>query len=102
MHRESEEPLRALREKVAAEREILEGLRQRFNEPSMKESVDSVLLDLNDVENVFITTLDTSFAETEVIRNAGIPLQMAISKRKKLQQYFAQYGANAILFSADA
>jgi hypothetical protein len=90
MRRESEEPVRQLRAKVAEERAMLENLARKFNQPSVKESVEQALLDLGDVETLFLSTLDqgsrTAHEEAALIRNAEAPLQVAISKRRRLQK----------------
>jgi hypothetical protein len=69
---------------------MLESLARKFNQPSMKESVERVLRDLGDVEALFRSMLDqgsrTAHEEAALIRNAEAPLQVAISERRQLQK----------------
>jgi hypothetical protein len=106
MQSESKEPFQAFRAKVAEEREILEELRRKPNQPSMKDSVEMALSDLDDAENVFLSTINAGFRtvaeEAAVIRNARMSLYITeVPKRKQLQKTFADYGANAVLIPSD-
>jgi len=72
----------------------------------MKGAVDVALSRLDDVENVFLSTLDerrsTDAEKAAVIRNAELVLQtFAVPKRKQLQKNFADYGSSAALIPSN-
>jgi hypothetical protein len=103
MQPESIEPVRSLRARIAAERRVLEDLGRNFTHASMKEWVNRALIDLDDVETVFIGRLDkgsrTAAEEAEIVRNAEHPLQLAIQERKKLRDFMATRGTGAVRIS---
>jgi hypothetical protein len=74
---------------AAAERRVLEDLREKFTETPMKNSADKVLSDLEYVENNL---------RNGSIRNARMVLEtVVIPRRKKLQEAFERYGATVTL-----
>lgn len=101
MLKDSEEPVRALRAKVSEERAALEDLRRRFTHQSMKDSVTSALRDLDEVESFFLRRLNedwrTVAEEAAVIRDAGLPLNLALVKRQYLQEAMEKFGPDAML-----
>jgi hypothetical protein len=68
----------------------------------MKEWVRRALLDLDDVEGVFLSRLDdsgrTARQDANLIRYAYMPLQVfAVPRRKQLQDIMAKYGPGVML-----
>ncbi len=67
----------------------------------MKERVRLALAYLDDVEAIFLGTLDkgarTAPQEAEVIRNAHLPYGLAVGMRKYFQELMATYGVHAML-----
>jgi|SRR5579863_1558166 len=100
MQRESEEPVRILREKVAIELAAIDELERKFTQQSMKEAATRARFAFEEVELVLgtlVTEYGTASMEAQTISRANLVFEDALSERKRLQHAFASRGAGAVL-----
>jgi len=100
MHRESEEPVRILRGRLAGEFAILDDLSEKFTQQSMKDSVARARSSFEEVEIALDNLGKRSqipAIEAQTIGNANMMFELAVPKRKQLKDSFDKWGPDTDL-----
>jgi hypothetical protein len=100
MNMESEEPVRILREKLAGEFAVLDNLSEKFTQQSMKDSVARARSSFEEVE-IALNNLGKHSQipglEVQAISKVNMMFELAVPKRRQLQDSFNSYGPDAVL-----
>lgn len=97
MRRASEEPVRALRARIAEELARLRDLENQFEDSYFKKRAQRTASDLQEADSVFLCPLREeswrdSLQEARAISYAKALFQMALSQRKQLEDILKKYG----------
>jgi hypothetical protein len=96
---QSEARIREIQSRVDAERTVIAALDGQLSDSGLKQQLQQVEHWLDDVESIFLRSAmrepRTPDALSRWLAYAMFALQMAIEKRKNVQEIVAKYGPNA-------
>lgn len=103
MLKESQEPVRELRERIAKEVALLADLESRFEAPYFKKAARRCADDFRMVQSTFLDKFDesarTPFEEAQGLQCAESFIQIALlPQRKQLQETMAKWGPTVVTF----
>jgi hypothetical protein len=91
--------IQAIRSQVDAERAALSALEVQISDLDLKERLKQASLWLDDVQNIFMRSAmqerRTPEALSRWLSYAAFALQLAIERRREIQEIVSKYGSNA-------
>ena len=91
--------IHAIRSQVDAERAALSALEVQISDLDLKERLKQASLWLDDVQNIFLRSAMQERRTLEALSRwlsyAEFPLQLAIERRREIQEIISTYGTNA-------